>query len=304
MRTIRAERKRDWMTGEIPTYELYGEDSAASELDILHCETIAARSTLHAGLISPHRHANLFQLFFLRCGTVRMTLDGNDLEPPTPCVLAIPSITVHGFAFTGVDGWVLTMPDVLIERLTAHAPDLTLHLDKPHVVDAVDRDVEALFSRIADEFSDIRPGRLLSIQACLELLLVWLARRLLIERQGGVSLQSKAETHVRRFRQLVETGFREQRPLDRYAQELGMTTTQLNRVCRTVLGKSALTVIHDRLALEARRTLVYTSMSVAEVGYALGFSDPSYFTRFFVRAAKTAPSEFRRSQRERLRRNS
>ena len=66
-----------------------------------------------------------------------MTLDGNDLEPRTPCVIAIPSITVHGFAFTGVDGWVLTMPDMLIERLLAHAPELPPHLDKPRIVDAL-----------------------------------------------------------------------------------------------------------------------------------------------------------------------
>jgi AraC family transcriptional activator of pobA len=292
------------MTDAIPTYELYGEDIAGPDLDILHCETIAARSTLHAGLINPHRHANLFQLFYLRCGKVRMTLDGSELEPATPCVIAIPSITVHGFGFTGVDGWVLTMPDVLIERLVSHAPDLLPHLDKPHIVDAASQDIEALFSRIAEEFTDVRPGRLLSIQACLELILVWLARRLLVERERKVAIQSKAAAHARRFRQLVEMGFREQRPLDRYAQELGMTTTQLNRICRAVFGKSALGVIHDRLLLEARRSLVYTSMTVAEVGYALGFSDPSYFTRFFVRATEIAPSEFRRIQRERLRRNS
>jgi len=291
------------LTGAIPTYELYGEDIAGPDLDILHCETIAARSTVHAGLISPHRHANLFQLFYLRCGEVRMTLEGNDLEPRTPCVIAIPSITVHGFAFSGVDGWVLTMPDVLIERLLVQAPGLLPHLDKPRIVDADCREIETLFSRIGDEFIDIRPGRLLSIQACLELILVWLARRLLDEEERGVAVQSNAAAHARRFRQLVESGFREQRTLDRYAQDLGMTTTQLNRVCRTVFGKSALGVIHDRLLLEARRNLVYTSMTVAEVGYALGFSDPSYFTRFFVRATNIAPSEFRRIQRERLRRD-
>ena len=291
------------MTGAIPTYELYGENIAGPDLDILHCETIAARSTVHAGLINPHRHANLFQLFYLRCGEVRMTLEGNDLEPRTPCVIAIPSITVHGFAFSGVDGWVLTMPDVLIERLLGQAPGLLPHLDKPRIVDADCREIEALFSRIGDEFTDIRPGRLLSIQACLELILVWLARRLLDEEERGVAVQSKAAAHARRFRQLVESGFREQRTLDRYAQDLGMTTTQLNRVCRTVFGKSALGVIHDRLLLEARRNLVYTSMTVAEVEYALGFSDPSYFTRFFVRATNIAPSEFRRIQRERLRRD-
>src|SRR4051812_16123639 len=111
-RTTATEWKHRRMNGAIPTYELYGEDSAGPDLDLLHCETIAARSTLHAGVISPHRHANLFQLFYLRCGEVRMTLDGAGFEPRTPCVIAVPSITVHGFAFSGVDGWVLTMPDV------------------------------------------------------------------------------------------------------------------------------------------------------------------------------------------------
>lgn len=72
------------MTGPIPTYELYGEDTPGPDLDILHCETIPARSGLHGGVIAPHRHAHLYQLFFLGIGEVRMTLDGNEFRPRPP----------------------------------------------------------------------------------------------------------------------------------------------------------------------------------------------------------------------------
>ena len=49
-----------------------------------------------------------------------------------------------------------------------------------------------------------------------------------------------------------------------------------------------------RLLLAARRQLIYTERNVAEIAYHLGFSDPSYFTRFFKRATSLTPAEFRR----------
>jgi AraC family transcriptional activator of pobA len=223
-------------------------------------------------------------------------------------MLAIPSITVHSFVFgEATEGWVVTIPDTQIRRLLASTPGLLPDLEAPHIVDAPHRGsgfetAEGLFQRLAEEFTDFAPGRLLSIQACLELILVCLARQLLSEQTPGLALQSRAVGHARRFRQLVEESFREHWTLDLYARKLGMTTTQLNRICRAVFGKPALAIVHGRLLLEARRDLVYTSMTTAEVAYALGFSDPAYFTRFFTRADGITPSEFRRSQHEQIRR--
>jgi AraC family transcriptional activator of pobA len=34
-------------------------------------------------------------------------------------------------------------------------------------------------------------------------------------------------------------------------------------------------------------------LSVAEVGYLIGFSDPAYFTRFFTRHAGVSPRAYR-----------
>ena len=49
--------------------------------------------------------------------------------------------------------------------------------------------------------------------------------------------------------------------------------------------------------VEAKRLLIYTGKSVAEVGYDLGFEDPAYFARFFAERAGSAPSAFRAGMR-------
>lgn len=83
-------------------------------------------------------------------------------------------------------------------------------------------------------------------------------------------------------------------PVAHYAHEIGVTPAHLNVLCRQTVDKSALEMIHERLMLEARRNLVYTSMTISQVSYATGFSDPAYFTRFFKREAGVSPKEFRR----------
>ncbi len=44
----------------------------------------------------------------------------------------------------------------------------------------------------------------------------------------------------------------------------------------------------------AAQLLLETEESVTEIGFAVGFSDSSYFTRVFRRLIGCAPSEFRR----------
>jgi AraC family transcriptional activator of pobA len=45
--------------------------------------------------------------------------------------------------------------------------------------------------------------------------------------------------------------------------------------------------------LEAKRNLVYTSMTISVVSNTAGFADPAYFTRFFKRQVGLSPREFR-----------
>lgn len=102
---------------------------------------------------------------------------------------------------------------------------------------------------------------------------------------------------VQRFRGLVERDFAQRHRVSDYASELGVSPGHLNALCRTQLRQSASARIHGRLALEARRLLLYSDLTVAQVADRLGFGDPAYFSRFFRREAGRAPSEFRLERR-------
>lgn len=102
---------------------------------------------------------------------------------------------------------------------------------------------------------------------------------------------------VERFVSLVERDFAVRPRVAAYARELGLTPGHLNALCRATLGRPAGAVIRDRLTLEAKRRLLYTDQPVSAVGYALGFADPPYFTRFFRRETGLTPQAFRRTRR-------
>lgn len=80
------------------------------------------------------------------------------------------------------------------------------------------------------------------------------------------------------------------------AQRLGMTARTLQRRLQDEsLGFAAL-VDDARLQL-ARRYLADEGLTIAEVSYALGYSEPSAFARAFKRLAGAAPLEFREASR-------
>ena len=98
---------------------------------------------------------------------------------------------------------------------------------------------------------------------------------------------------VRAFRELVERRYRDGWPLTRFAQELNVSLPALRSACMTVDGLTPSTILHERLIVEAKRSLVYSTMTVAQIAYRLGFEDADYFTRFFSRMCKKSPTLYR-----------
>lgn len=101
---------------------------------------------------------------------------------------------------------------------------------------------------------------------------------------------------ARRFTALVETGFPQGGGVARYAEALGISRRHLNACVRRTTGRTAQCVLHDRRLLEAQRRLSASCEPVTAIAEALGFSDPSYFVRFFRRRTGATPAAFRRSR--------
>ena len=81
----------------IETYNLFGE--AGDLTDVVHCETIAARSVLHDWKIAPHRHVRLHQLVLIESGGGQATIEGRTFALAPMRVVNVPAGDVHGYSF-------------------------------------------------------------------------------------------------------------------------------------------------------------------------------------------------------------
>ncbi|MBD2769478.1 helix-turn-helix domain-containing protein [Hymenobacter sp. BT664] len=107
---------------------------------------------------------------------------------------------------------------------------------------------------------------------------------------------SPALRQIRQFGALLNEHFRTKRSVSDYAELLHLTANHLNALCRRALNKTASTLIHERVVVEAQRLLSHSALSVAQVAYELGFEDASYFVRYFHKYVGTTPEGFRQQR--------
>ncbi|MGO3164571.1 MAG: helix-turn-helix domain-containing protein, partial [Sphingobacteriaceae bacterium] len=78
-----------------------------------------------------------------------------------------------------------------------------------------------------------------------------------------------------------------------YASTLNTSPQNLNAACKKNGNLTASEVLAGYIIKEAKRLLFYTANSVSEVGFELGFSDKSNFSKYFKRHTGITPREFR-----------
>jgi AraC family transcriptional activator of pobA len=287
----------------IPTYSLYGEFTDLAQTDWVHCETIQSRSRLHNYEIQPHRHENLFQILHLTSGHADIVVDGRHERLEARSIVTLPPMVVHGYTFTpDVEGTVLTLFEDRLAHILQAAEEVETTFrqvqfvalsEHPEVARSVAEDIAS----IASEFGSRTSGRLGVIEARLALVLIAIHRLKRLPLRALPESGDRGLHHALRFRQLVDQEFRSHKPVEAYARRLGLTSAHLNRVCRHQLGETALGVVHQRIILEAKRYLTFTSLSAKEIALALAFDDPSYFARFFKSRTGLTPLGFRAQQR-------
>ncbi|MFC7514910.1 helix-turn-helix domain-containing protein [Herbaspirillum sp. GCM10030257] len=285
--------------GTIPVYKLYGEHAPWPTPEMVHCESIAARSRLHNWHIKPHQHNGLFQILYLDQGSARIQLDDTHRSMHAGQVLMVPQVCIHGFEFSrNTVGHVVTLAYPLISKLTRQMTDGLAALTAPSMHTLGDDEesghIRMAFSALDAEYRGAAPHRDILIEALLGAILVWLTRHAMQALPARSKEAVRGSRHLVRFSELLEDNYTQHFPVAYYAKQLGITAAHLNLLCRQTIQKSALEMIHERVLLEAKRNLVYTSMTISEVSYAIGFSDPAYFTRFFKRGTGQSPKDFRR----------
>lgn len=113
-------------------------------------------------------------------------------------------------------------------------------------------------------------------------------------KQGFTEVKKGADLdYVMLFKDLLDTEYKNQKQVYYYADQLIVTQKRLNQATSKVLGKTPKEIIDDRIILEAKRILAHTTDSIKEIGYELGFEEPTNFIKYFKKHSQFTPAEFR-----------
>jgi AraC family transcriptional regulator, transcriptional activator of pobA len=251
----------------------------------------------------PHRHG-FYELFIFSGGGGTHEIDFRSYPVMSNSVHFVSPGQVHHIKPDGLTGHVICFTedfasiastDSFTVNFPFFEPGVSAVLDLPH--DAI-VELHCLtgFLTAAMKQSFAEPGL---YRAYLQTILL---RLKLVFDNTTVARTTAAPSNpvISKFKKLVGTNYATTTTLAAYAGELKVSVSYLNASCRRHLGQPAGEIIRDRLLLEAKRLLYAGNMQVKEVAYSLGFTDISYFNRFFKKHLGKTPQEFRISGRREL----
>jgi len=251
--------------------------------------------------IKEHLHTDLFQVFLIKSGEGLLLSEQKEWPLLGPCVVTIPTHTLHGFVFQpDVNGEVLTFSESFLEGLLKPTPK-TLHEINHLRVLSLEQDSET-FERlmlykthIIKELYEDFPEKQVVLQSLFQLFFTQLYRFSLRLSATKTSSDNRTLRYFQAFQKSIRTSLQESKTIQEYAREQNITAVHLNRICQAIVQKSALQIVHEHLINEAKKYLLNTNYSISEVSFFLNFKDPAYFTRLFKKVTGVSPSEFRKN---------
>lgn len=104
---------------------------------------------------------------------------------------------------------------------------------------------------------------------------------------------TKNENITDRFLKKVREGYKTERRVEYYAEEMELSSNYLSHVVKDVTGKTAGQWIDDYVTLEAKALLKSTNMTIQQIANELNFPSQSFFGKFFKRVVGVAPKYYK-----------
>ena len=166
---------------------------------------------------------------------------------------------------------------------------------QPPIISLLENDVksfEAMFLIFKEEFEtkDHVQGEMLRVM--LKRLLIK-SSLLIKEMREVTSLPNTQLEILRKFHVLVEQHYKEKHKVSDYADLLFKSPKTLSNVFKKAGYATPLTIINDRIILEAKRLLLFSNKSAEQIAYELGYNEGGHFSKFFKSHSGLPPVEYR-----------
>lgn len=294
----------------IPNINL-GEDYDRRYVDSpIHYDALGNLAEFFGRDMPVHRHAQYLQIHYIERDRINFHIDDKLFQVHGPALFLTPPAVPHSFQ-TSVDtgGHVLTIHQSLVWQLLSgglqNAVDTRYEEGMCLARENLDAEMQEQWAntlrillQIRAEWQSHYPGRPQALEYLVYILLIQIAR-LGHNRATSTAVVNDDLRLFHKFTAQVEQHFREHWRLSRYTEAIGVSESRLNQICQRISNSSPKRIIQDRMLQEVKRMLIFGRLSINEIAYELGFTDPAYFSRFFKTQTGSSPLNYRRSQGQR-----
>ncbi len=244
--------------------------------------------------IPPHTH-DFQEILFIESGNAYHQIDDEQYTVPPQSVLLVVQGKKHVFRpDADTTGWVIRFQNEFMEFTCSTLFSSFMELSIIPYQDMPDEFAHLLHlvQYTSDEFN----GPNANTQAVRFLLNAIIAKLKDAKQQFVTHHQSAGNGFhydiFNQFMALLEEQFKTEQSPAFYAEKLNVTTRTLGEICKKIFNQTTSDIIDRRIIIEAKRMLLYSGLSVQQIGYELGYEDKSYFSRVFKRQTGMTPKEY------------
>jgi len=151
--------------------------------------------------------------------------------------------------------------------------------------------IRLTLNEIIDEIKNYQNDSLHILRSLLYFSLAKLNR--LYSKRYDISPDTQSDSTLYKFKEMLEENIRSTHQVEKYCQLLRVSRQQLNKMVKAHTGLTSKSLINNRLLQEVKMELRYTDKTIAEIAFALNFSEPNNLTRFFKNLEGITPSVYR-----------
>lgn len=281
-----------------PIYDIQNFNCNAVNSD-LYVNTFKNHLKEHSFIEKPHRH-NFYLLVLFTNGTGIHEIDFDKYPIKKGSLFILQPGQIHNWSLSNdIDGYIVfysqeiynlyfgtkKIEDYLFYKSVKSNPEM--YFEKNEFAE-----IEMYFKLMLSESESGKPKRNDKILNFLDSINIEISRKYLLDNNHKTAVYNHK---IDQFEKLIDTHFKIEKSPSFYASKMNITLKHLNRICKTILNKTATELITERVILEAKRLLIDKNKAISQVADELNYENYSYFAKLFKKETNNSPSEFRKN---------